>query len=346
MKIAKGPVEDLRPTNAGILFFNENPEEFIPNAQIDLIIHKEIIGKEYFEKIFQGDIHTQLKDVLGFIKAHIVREEIIKVENIAEANRFYNYPFQAIEEIIVNAVFHKSYEKNNPIEIQVHPDKIEILSFTGPLPPIDNKTLKKKRIIVRDYRNRKIGDFLKELHLTEGRGTGFPIIYKYLENNGSPGPVFETDEDRVYFLSIIYIHPDAKQISPVTKDFSNIDDIKDNIDKLVDIESLNGFLKKISVRDSVEVSVEVSDRVSAIVNDVASDKDKLITTLKFCKTPKSRIDVMDKLQLINHSNNFNRHIKPLIGLGWLQMTQPDKSRSSTQKYIITKLGFALLKILT
>ena len=359
MKIAKGPAEDLRPTNAGILFFNEKPEEFIPSAQIDLIIHKDIIGKEYFEKIFRGDIHKQLKDVLSFIKTHIIREEIIKVENKAEANRFYNYPFQAIEEIVTNAVFHKSYEKNNPIEIQVHPDKIEILSFTGPLPPIDNKTLKKKRIIVRDYRNRKIGDFLKELHLTEGRGTGFPIIYRNLQKNGSPLASFETDEDRTYFLAVINIHPEAKQISPIVKDDSAIK----KLDKIVDIKGLNEFLKSISVYDNVRDSVRdsvrdnvrdnvkdnvrdsIQDKVSVIINDVVSDKNKLITTLTYCKTPKSRIETMGKLKLKNYPSNYNRHIKPLINNDWLQMTQPDKRSSKHQKYQTTELGLILLKIL-
>ncbi len=204
------------------------------------------------------------------------------------------------EEIIANAVFHKNYEKNNPIEIQIHPDKIEILSFSGPLPPIDNKILK---------------------------------------NNGSPKPVFETDKDRIYFLSVIYIHPDAKQISPITKDDPAIDEI-------VDVDGLNEFLNSISVYDSVYDSDQVNDRVSAIISDVVSDIEKLKTTLIFCKIPKSRNEIMEQLKLIKHSININRHIKPLINYNWLKMTLPDKMKSKNQKYKTTKLGLALLKILT
>lgn len=58
--------------------------------------------------------------------------------------------------------------------------------------------------------NRRIGDFLKELHLAEGRGTGFPKIRRTLEANGSPGPIFETDEERTYFLTTLYIHPESQ----------------------------------------------------------------------------------------------------------------------------------------
>ena len=52
----------------------------------------------------------------------------------------------------------------------------------------------------RHYRNRRIGEFLKELDLTEGRSTGLPKMFEKMARNGSPKPIFETDEDRTYFL--------------------------------------------------------------------------------------------------------------------------------------------------
>lgn len=49
-----------------------------------------------------------------------------------------------------------------------------------------------------------MGEFLKELHLTEGRNTGIHKMLRSLAENGSPKPVLETDEDRLYFLVTIY----------------------------------------------------------------------------------------------------------------------------------------------
>ena len=66
--------------------------------------------------------------------------------------------------------------------------------------------LKNYRVSNRRYRNRRIGDFLKELHLTEGRNTGFKKILDALEANGSPKPEFETDESHSYFISRLFIH--------------------------------------------------------------------------------------------------------------------------------------------
>ncbi len=60
------------------------------------------------------------------------------------------------------------------------------------------------------FRSRRVGDFLKELHLTEGRNTGMRKMLNALRRNGSPDPVFETDEGRLYFLVTIYAHRSAE----------------------------------------------------------------------------------------------------------------------------------------
>lgn len=86
------------------------------------------------------------------------------------------------------------------------PDRIEILSFPGPLPPIKNEDLQKRRVIARDYRNRRTGDFLKELRLTEGKATGFPLIGDEMSRNGNPEPQFYTDEEKTLFLGKLPAH--------------------------------------------------------------------------------------------------------------------------------------------
>ena len=80
--------------------------------------------------------------------------------------------------------------------------------FEGPMPPLTQDDMKKERVASRNYRNRRIGDFLKELHYTEGRSTGFPKIRKALRLNGSPEVRFETDANNSYFLAHLDIHPE------------------------------------------------------------------------------------------------------------------------------------------
>ena len=53
---------------------------------------------------------------------------------------------------------------------------------------------------------KRLGDFLKELDLMEGRCTEIPTIQDELAKNGSPKASIETDEDRSYFLMYIPVH--------------------------------------------------------------------------------------------------------------------------------------------
>ena len=65
--------------------------------------------------------------------------------------------------------------------------------------------------MTRRYRNRRNGEFLKELNLTEGRGTSIPKTLLAIRKNGSPPPSFETDADRTYFVARFPIHLKALQ---------------------------------------------------------------------------------------------------------------------------------------
>ena len=90
---------------------------------------------------------------------------------------------------------------------KIEPASIIVYSLAGPMPPITNDDLQNERVLSRNYRNRRIGDFLKELDMTEGRSTGFPKIFRAMRNNGSPDPVFKTDGLNQYFLAELPIHP-------------------------------------------------------------------------------------------------------------------------------------------
>lgn len=206
MHIIGGTPEYLKPKNIGLLFFCKNPEKFIPCSRIEIVHFLDEAGDNFTEKIFEGPIHQQLAAALTYLKDNIIKEIVFKIPQQAQAKRYFNYPYEALEEAISNSVYHKSYDVQSPIEIRINPESIEILNFEGPTLPITNKDLQKERIVNRFYRNRRIGDFLKELHYTEGRSTGFPNIYKSIRKNESPTPKFETDENNSYFLSTFYIH--------------------------------------------------------------------------------------------------------------------------------------------
>ena len=187
--------------NVGLMFFSLEPDKFMPYAQIDVVEFPEGVGGDrIIEKIFKGPLHQQLREALLYIKNSVIKEQIIKYPDRAEADRFYNYPYAAIEEALANAVYHKAYDVREPIEVRVEADRIEILSFPGPDRSVTREGLKTYRVTNRRYRNRRIGEFLKELHLTEGRNTGFRKILNALERNGTNQKMNELAEQKVLLL--------------------------------------------------------------------------------------------------------------------------------------------------
>lgn len=54
----------------------------------------------------------------------MIEEKVVKVDGRAEADRLFNYPYNALEEALVNAVLHKNYKKDVPVEIRIYLDQI------------------------------------------------------------------------------------------------------------------------------------------------------------------------------------------------------------------------------
>ena len=92
----------------------------------------------------------------------------------------------------------------------------------------------------RRYTNHRLGEFLKELDLTEGRATGIPTIQQKLRENRSPRATIETDEERTFFLIDIPCNPDCLG-GPILKgDMKGDmkDDMKDDMKNLSDIQKV------------------------------------------------------------------------------------------------------------
>ncbi|MBI5080334.1 MAG: putative DNA binding domain-containing protein [Chloroflexi bacterium] len=198
------------PRNVALLFFTHDPENFFAGARIEVTQFDDSSGGDVIsERVFRGPLHTQLKQALDYLKSSITTT-IKKLPDQAESLKFESFPYQAVEESLTNAIYHRGYENiGEPIKVYIYPDRMEIISYPGPmsgiamyhlqsgvsLPPVPN-------------RNRRIGEFLKELELAEARGTGIPKIRRKMKENGSPAPLFDFDEARSYFRVILLAHPE------------------------------------------------------------------------------------------------------------------------------------------
>ena len=217
MELYTGPKENRLIRNVAAMMFCENPSKFFPYTQIDVVTFPNGKLKDpnnFTEVTFKGSVPQMIKETMGYIKSNVLKEYVRKVSGRQEADRFWNYPYDTIEEAVVNSVYHRDFMQHEPIEITIEPSGISILNCPGPDRSIPKEDIERGDMLKsRRYRNRRLGDFLKELDLTEGRSTGVPTIQAKLAENGSPRAFFETTDDRLTFLVTIPIHEGCDQSS-------------------------------------------------------------------------------------------------------------------------------------
>ncbi|MDJ0766635.1 MAG: putative DNA binding domain-containing protein [Myxococcota bacterium] len=306
MNVVDGPTENPMPKNVGLLFFNEEPDKFFPVTQIDVVFFPEDAGGDRFEeKVFKGPIHRITQDAISFIERNYLKQTIIKYPDRPEADRLWNFPLAAIEEAVVNAVYHRSYEIREPVEIRISPEDLVVLSFPGPDRSIRMDDLRVGKGVSRRYRNRRIGELLKELELTEGRSTGIKKILRAMERNGSAAPEFDTDEDRSYFMLRLPVHPHSLDASTVETSEPQL--------------GAQPGTKSALSRHQVEI-------------------------LKKCRDSAPLIDLIAISGRTDRTKFKAQVLNPLLEAGLIEMTIPDKPTSRLQKYRLTTAGKAALEL--
>lgn len=314
MGVIGGPEEASFPLNVGLMMFNPEPYRFFPAMQIDVVwFPKEGPGGDKFsEKIFKGPLPRMTRDALDYIKRNFLNETIIKHPGRAKSSRIGNIPYVAIEEAVVNAVYHRGYDVREPVEIRIMHDELVVLSYPGPDRSVRLEQLRVGRAIPRRYRNRRIGEFLKELKFTEGRSTGIPKIIAAMQANGSPPAEFDFDADHSYFMVRLPVHPAALAVSG---------------------------------SGAGESAAAAAGQVTGQGGTKSALSRHQVEILNQCKEERPIGDLMEIAKRTDRTKFRNHVLNPLLNAGLLEMTIPDKPRSSKQKYRLTEKGRAALAAL-
>lgn len=278
MDLMDGPTENRMIKNVAAMMFSESPEKFFKYTQVDIVVFPQgrLKGPNNFsETTIHGSVPQMINGVLTYLKNNVIREYVIKQKDRPESIRYFNYPIQALEEAVVNALYHRDYQQYEPVEISIEPQGIYILSFPGPDRSISNEAIEKGAILhSRRYRNRRLGDFLKELDLTEGRSTGIPTIQEELQKNGSPRAVIETNAERSFINVFIPVHDGCEDTVILNKEYyeSQGESVNDSVNGTVNEtvnETVNGTVS------DIENDIE-NDIVNDIENVEISESERLI----------------------------------------------------------------------
>lgn len=360
MDLLVGPTENRQIKNVAAMMFCDHPEKFFPVTQVD-IVHFPEGSIEYPDIMIEapkiiGPIPKIINDALSYLRTNVIKQRISKPSDTERSVKVFNYPYQAFEEAVVNALYHRDYMEREPVEITIEPDHIDILSYAGPDRSISTEAIKAAKILkARRYRNRRLGDFLKELGLTEGRATGIPTIQKHLKLNGNNPAVIETDDDRTYFLMTIPCREDmiglnfgddSSQKEANTFPTGIISKLENELVKndfqahFTDnehIDTIKHGLANLISQVYLQVWEKANTEQSLLIADIART---------FFRLWKGSLTSNELLQNLNVDSLYKlrRYIlEPAISAGYIEMSNPDKPTSSKQRYLLTQSGINLFK---
>ena len=218
MRLTAPVNEHEAPRNVGLLFFSDAPEQWFPGARIEVVqFAADRAGEVQDKLVFRGSLSAQLRECLrhleGFSQTHIMKER-----ERSRVRGWVSYPVPALREALVNAVHHRGYrpEMMEPTKVLLYPDRMEIISYPGPVAGIEPHHLAPDASIPPlPARNRRIGELLTQLGLAEALWTGLPRIYRAMAENGSPAPRFDFDADRTWFRATLPAHPEYAAVSAI-----------------------------------------------------------------------------------------------------------------------------------
>lgn len=118
-----GLIKEGKIIKAGMMLFYQNPEKWINGAYIKIGYFENDAEISYMDEI-HGSLIVQAEKVIDliftkYLKAHITYDGVTRVET-------YPYPKSAIREAVYNAIVHKNYATQIPIQISVYKDKLYI----------------------------------------------------------------------------------------------------------------------------------------------------------------------------------------------------------------------------
>lgn len=188
--------DDTTPTVTGLLALGKSPQDFLPGAYIQFlrIDGTELADPVIDEESIGGGIADMLRRAEGKLRAH--NRTAVDITSQPTHKISAPYPQVALQQILYNAVLHRTYESTNaPIRVYWFNDRIEINSPGGPYGNVTSENF--GRPGVTDYRNPNIADVLKTFGFIQAFGRGIATARRAMALNGNPHLVFETNQTAV-----------------------------------------------------------------------------------------------------------------------------------------------------
>jgi predicted HTH transcriptional regulator len=310
-------MEDGTLTLAALMLMGKYPQRWLPAFTVRCIsfVGNSIGGSEFRDKS-GNDADGNAVHIYHYIISFLTRNLRHKqVEKDFNSSGELEVSMTSLSEIVANAILHRSYVIEAPLRVFIFDNRIEIHS-PGLLPEgVNMESILHGASVPR---NKLLFNHGINLLPYTGAGSGITRALKY-----TPDIKFVNDETLNEFV--------------VTVERRGVDD-RDN-DRDNDRVDRDNALDNNNLRNSTNSKTDREDREPDRDNDVEHLHVSYKTLegvqkniVQFCSIPRSAREILDHIGYAYNSTNIANQIKPLLELGFIEMTEPDKTNSKNQKY--------------
>ncbi len=188
--------DETTPTVLGILVLGIRTRDFLPGAYIQFLrIAGRNLGDDVVdEQVIDGPVGDVLRRIEEKLVAH--NRTAVDFTSGSTEKRRQPYPLVALQQLVRNAVMHRTYEATNaPARVYWFDDRIEIMSPGGPYGSVVPENFGQPGVA--DYRNPNLTEALHVLGFVQRYGFGIPTARRELEKNGNPPPEFNVQATHI-----------------------------------------------------------------------------------------------------------------------------------------------------
>ena len=190
------PEQEPIPTTLGILTIGKSTQRFISGAYIQFVRFEgdDLSSQVLDEKVLAGPLPEMLPLLDDLLLINIATR--LDFTGSPKEIRHPEYPIVALQQIIRNAILHRTYEgTNSPVRINWFKDRIEITSPGGPFGNVNIENFGHPGAT--DYRNQNLAAVMKDLGYVQKFGAGIELTRSHMQKNGNPSPVFDVSSSFV-----------------------------------------------------------------------------------------------------------------------------------------------------
>ena len=335
-------LNDGRVTNAAVLLFGKRPQRFLISSEVRCAhFHGTEVAKPIPSyQVYKGDAFALVDQAVDFVLSKINRSVGTRAASV-RAPRTYEIPPEVVTEAVVNAVAHRDYTDKGSVQVMLFSDRLEIRN-PGRLPP--PLTLEGLRQAHRSVPGNPL--LAESLYLTEyieRMGTGTLDMIRRCVGAGLPEPEFAVTDGFVTTIRRAAGGGDADDggRGPVSKRAggwpgrpAGTGAVRDQVALYGGVqEGIGGGRGHQAVVDGGQAGVQVGVQVEVDARDAAM--------LRACvEAAATSRELRHAGGYAGRTRSFERRINRLRSAGLIEMTVPDKPRSSAQRYRLSDKGRA------